>query len=267
MSAATAQEITCARVDKIWAAQTSRAHEALRDVDLAIGAQEFVALIGPSGCGKSTLLAVIAGLEVATGGEVRCGGAPVTGPGPDRSFVFQEAALFPWATVADNVAFGLRLRGQGKAQRRRRAQELLQRVGLQEAAAKRPAELSGGMRQRAALARAMAVEPGVLLMDEPFAALDVQTRARMQRYLLDTWRTTAATTLFVTHHIDEALALADRVVVMTARPGRIKASVPVELERPRDPRDPRHHELHDHLVDLLRDEVDRAFTQQERIAS
>ncbi|MCP9489901.1 MAG: ABC transporter ATP-binding protein [Solirubrobacteraceae bacterium MAG38_C4-C5] len=261
-----AKEIRCAGVAKTWAAETPRAHKALRDVDLEVGAQEFVVLIGPSGCGKSTLLTVIAGLEAPTAGAVYCGEETVTGPGPDRSFVFQEAALFPWATVADNVAFGLRLRGQNKAQRRGRAQELLERVGLQEAAAKRPAELSGGMRQRAALARAMAVEPDVLLMDEPFAALDVQTRARMQQYLLDTWRATAATTLFVTHHIDEAIALADRIVVMTARPGRIKATVPVELERPRDPRDPAHHELQDHLVDLLRDEVDKAFVQQEGAA-
>jgi NitT/TauT family transport system ATP-binding protein len=261
MSGSAAQDVRCAGVAKTWAAQTSRAHEALRDVDLEVEAREFVVLIGPSGCGKSTLLTVIAGLEAPTAGEVLCGGET------DRSFVFQEAALFPWATVADNVAFGLRLQGQGKAERRGRAQELLKRVGLQEAAKKRPAELSGGMRQRAALARAMAVEPDVLLMDEPFAALDVQTRARMQQYLLETWRATEATTLFVTHHIDEAIALADRIVVMTARPGRIKATVPVELERPRDPRDPAHHELQDDLVDLLRDEVDQAFAQQEQGAS
>ncbi|MGI9333880.1 MAG: ABC transporter ATP-binding protein, partial [Gammaproteobacteria bacterium] len=219
----------------------------------------------PSGCGKSTLLYLIAGLEVPSAGSIEAHGVAVTQPDSDRSLIFQESSLYPWLSVAENVTFGLKLRGMPKAQRRQVAGEYLSKVGLGDMLDKRPDELSGGMRQRVAVARALAMRPSVLLMDEPFAALDVQTRSKLQDFLIQVWRDSAAAVVFVTHHIDEALALADRIVVITARPGRIKNIVDVDLKRPRDPRDSRFHDLRDHLVDLLADEVDRAFAEQEQV--
>jgi NitT/TauT family transport system ATP-binding protein len=258
-----AEAVACRDVGKIWAEGTPRAHEALRGIDLDIAPGEFIALLGPSGCGKSTLLYLIAGLENATRGEILSFGAPVLTPSPERSLIFQETSLFPWLSVWQNVSFGLSLRGVSHAERRQVAQQALQRVGLAEAIDKRPDELSGGMRQRVAVARALAMRPKVLLMDEPFAALDVQTRAKMQDFLLDVWQGSGASVLFVTHHIDEAVALADRVVVFTSRPGRIKTIVPVELPRPRDLFSPGAEALRRHLTGLLRDEVNRAFAEQE----
>jgi NitT/TauT family transport system ATP-binding protein len=177
--------------------------------------------------------------------------------------IFQEASLYPWLSIADNVSFGRKLQGVAASERRSIALELLRKVGLSDAANKRPDELSGGMRQRAALARALAMQPKVLLMDEPFAALDIQTRAKMQGHLLDAWLASGASVLLVTHSIEEALALADRIVVFTARPGRIKEIVPVDLPRPRSMRDPQLIALQQQLADLLADEVDRAFLEQE----
>ncbi len=258
--------VRCTNVGKIWAEGTDRALEALTDFDLDITPGEFVLLLGPSGCGKSTLLYLIAGLENATSGTIESHGVPVTDPNSDRSLIFQESSLYPWLSVAENVAFGLRLRGMSKAQRRALAGEFLSKVGLGDVLDKRPDELSGGMRQRVAVARAMAMKPSVLLMDEPFAALDVQTRAKLQDFLIQVWKDSGASILFVTHHIDEALALADRVVVFTARPGTIKSIVEIDMPRPRDPRDPKLHALRDHLIDLLADEVDRAFAEQEQIS-
>ena len=258
--------VVCRGIGKTWAAGTPRAHEALRSVDLDVAPGEFVALLGPSGCGKSTLLYLIAGLEETSAGELWSFGAPVETPSPQRSLIFQETSLYPWLSVWQNVGFGLSIRGMAAAERRTLAVEALARVGLAEAANKRPDELSGGMRQRVAVARALAMRPKVLLMDEPFAALDVQTRAKMQTFLLDVWRTSGASVLFVTHGIDEAIALADRVVVFTARPGRIKTVVPVDLPRPRDPFSPEAQRLRRELTELLRDEVDRAFAEQEAIA-
>ena len=262
----TEDAVVCRGVSKVWAAGTPRAHEALRDIDLDVKPGEFVALLGPSGCGKSTLLYLIAGLENATGGEIRSFKSPVTSPSPDRSLIFQETSLFPWLTVWQNVSFGLSIRGDSLESRRAVAREALQRVGLAEAMDKRPDELSGGMRQRVAVARALAMRPKVLLMDEPFAALDVQTRQKMQDFLLDVWRDSGASVLFVTHHIDEAVALADRVVVFTARPGQIKTIVPIELARPRKLFSPECEQLRMRLTELLRDEVDRAFAEQEALA-
>ncbi len=259
--------VVCRAVGKTWAAGTERAHEALRGLDLDIAPGEFVVLLGPSGCGKSTLLYMIAGLEDLTGGEIWSFGERVEAPSPDRSLIFQETSLFPWLTVWQNVSFGLSLRGLPVAERKAVALACLQRVGLAEAMHKRPDELSGGMRQRVAVARALAMRPKVLLMDEPFAALDVQTRAKMQDFLLDVWRDSAASVLFVTHHIDEAVALADRVVVFTSRPGRIKTIVPVDLPRPRDPFAPESEALRRQLTLLLRDEVDRAFAEQEAMTA
>jgi NitT/TauT family transport system ATP-binding protein len=250
----------------VWAAGTPRAHEALRDIDLDVKPGEFVALLGPSGCGKSTLLYLIAGLEDATAGEIRSFNSPVTSPSPDRSLIFQETSLFPWLTVWQNVSFGLLIRGDSLDSRKAAARDALQRVGLAEAMDKRPDELSGGMRQRVAVARALAMRPKVLLMDEPFAALDVQTRQKMQDFLLDVWRDSGASVLFVTHHIDEAVALADRVVVFTARPGQIKTIVPIELARPRKLFSPECEQLRMRLTELLRDEVNRAFAEQEALA-
>ena len=259
--------VVCRGVGKVWAEGTKRAHEALRDIDLDIKPGEFVVFLGPSGCGKSTLLYLIAGLEDTTAGQIWSFRDKVETPSPDRSLIFQETSLFPWLTVWENVSFGLSIRGAGKDERRTVAKESLQRVGLTAAMDKRPDELSGGMRQRVAVARALAMRPKVLLMDEPFAALDVQTRARMQDFLLDVWRASGASVLFVTHHIDEAVALADRVVVFTSRPGRIKTIVPIELARPRNLFSREAEALRIQLSDLLRDEVDRAFAEQEALAS
>ena len=257
--------ITCRGVRKAWDTPGGTV-TALDGIDLLVDRREFVVFLGPSGCGKSTLLYLIAGLEQLTAGTITSGGAEVKGPGTDRGLIFQESSLFPWMSVGENVTFGLKLRGMGAEERRSIASDLLRKVGLADAADKRPDQLSGGMRQRAAMARALALRPEVLLLDEPFAALDVQTRSKMQDFLIEVWRESGASMLFVTHHIDEAVGLADRVVVFTSRPGRIKSIVPIDLPRPRDPRSPAFHALSDHLTDLLRDEVDRAFAEQERVA-
>jgi NitT/TauT family transport system ATP-binding protein len=237
---------------------------AVDGIDLDIAPGEFVVILGPSGCGKSTLLSMIAGLEPLTAGSIEADGEPVTRPGPDRCMIFQQSSLYPWLSVADNVSFGLKLRGIPKSERRETARDLLHTMGLSGFADHHPDGLSGGMRQRAAIARALAMRPRVLLMDEPFAALDVQTRAKLQNYIAQLRDESGASVIFVTHSIDEAVALADRIVVFTARPGRIKAIVNVGLDRPRDPRSTGYHALHDQLVDLLADEVDRAFAEQER---
>ena len=259
--------VVCRGVGKTWAEGTVRAHEALRDVELDVAPGEFIALLGPSGCGKSTLLYLVSGLEAASGGGIWSFGEPVETPSPERSLIFQETSLFPWLSVWQNVSFGLSLRGEPVAERKEVARRALARVGLSEAMDKRPDELSGGMRQRVAVARALAMRPKVLLMDEPFAALDVQTRAKMQDFLLDVWQASGASVLFVTHHIEEAIALADRVVVFTARPGRVKTIVPVELARPRDLFSREAEVLRRELTRLLRDEVDRAFAEQEALAA
>lgn len=261
----TSKAVTCLDVGKIWAIGTSRAHEALAGIDLNVEAGEFVILLGPSGCGKSTLLYLVAGLEETTSGELRSFGEVVERPGPDRSLIFQETSLFPWLTVGENVTFGLALQGTSKAEQQSVAEDVLAKVGLRAAIDKRPDELSGGMRQRVAVARALAMKPKVLLMDEPFAALDVQTRAKMQDFLLDVWRDSGASVLFVTHHIDEAIALADRVAIFTSRPGRVKEIVPIDLPRPRDPFAPKCQELRKHLTAILSEEVDRAFREQEAL--
>jgi NitT/TauT family transport system ATP-binding protein len=259
--------VVCRNVSKTWAEGTKRAHVALRDVDLDVTPGEFIVLLGPSGCGKSTLLYLIAGLEQESAGEIWSFNDRVASPSPERSLIFQETSLFPWLTVGQNASFGLSIRGDDADTRKAIARDVLQRVGLTEAMDKRPDELSGGMRQRVAVARALAMRPKVLLMDEPFAALDVQTRAKMQDFLLDVWRDSGASVLFVTHHIDEAVALADRVVVFTSRPGRIKTIVPIDIARPRDPFSSAAEALRRQLTELMRDEVDRAFAEQEALAA
>lgn len=232
---------------------------ALDDVSLAVQEKEIVTLVGASGCGKSTLLNLIAGFETPTTGHVLVEGQPVAGPGPDRGVVFQQTALFPWLSVEDNIAFGLSLRAnKGKGDRRQVTERMLQRTGLADFRARRPAELSGGMRQRAAIASVLAINPSVLLMDEPFGALDSLTRSIMQDFLLEVWEEQRKTVVLVTHDIDEAVYLADKTVVMTAHPGRIREVIDVDLPRPRryEMRSgARFIELRDRVTEIVRNEA------------
>ncbi|MFL5148098.1 MAG: ABC transporter ATP-binding protein [Microvirga sp.] len=234
---------------------------ALEPTDLVIGNNDFVTILGPSGCGKSTLLRIVAGLDRASAGRVLLDGSEVRAPGPDRGMVFQSYTLFPWLTVTDNIAFGLRERGVPVAERTKIAHEWCARVGLAGFERHYPKQLSGGMQQRTAIARALANDPEILLLDEPFGALDNQTRALMQELLLGIWERERKTVLFVTHDIEEAIFLASRVVIMTARPGRIKADVPVDLPHPRDYRmktSPHFSELKARLTEEIRVEAVRA---------
>jgi ABC-type nitrate/sulfonate/bicarbonate transport system ATPase subunit len=215
------------------ASQGAQPTRALDRIDLQVGDNDFLAILGPSGCGKSTLLRIVAGLDQASTGRVLLDGAPISGAGPDRGMVFQTYTLFPWLTVRQNIGFGLRERGLGEAECRERADELIGRMGLAGFAHHYPKQLSGGMQQRTALARALANDPKILLLDEPFGALDHQTRSLMQELLLETWETHRKTVLFVTHDIEEAVYMAHRVAVFSARPGRIKSEVTIDLEHPR----------------------------------
>ncbi|ORE94194.1 ABC-type nitrate/sulfonate/bicarbonate transport system, ATPase component [Stappia sp. 22II-S9-Z10] len=207
---------------------------ALSPIDLTVERNDFVTILGPSGCGKSTLLRIVAGLDDPTTGRVMVAGREVVGPGPDRGMVFQSYTLFPWLTVADNIAFGLRRKGVPAAQQKEIVDFYLGKTGLTKFGKHLPKELSGGMQQRVAIARALANDPDILLLDEPFGALDNQTRGLMQELLLKIWEDDQKTVLFVTHDIEEAIFLASRCIVMTARPGRIKADVEIDLPRPRD---------------------------------
>ena len=206
---------------------------ALDNVDFHIGEGEFVALLGPSGCGKSTLLNLLAGFEPLSEGVLTFDGKAISRPGPDRGVVFQEAALLPWLSVWENVVFGPKVQGRAAAEYEAKARDILKIVGLENFHEALPVQLSGGMRQRVGIARVLVMEPRALLMDEPFGALDAQTRLSMQQLLLEVWQRLKTTVLFVTHDIDEAILLADRVCVMTARPGRITRDIPITLPRPR----------------------------------
>jgi len=231
---------------------------AVDDLHLEIGDGEFVSLLGPSGCGKTTTLRMVAGFERPTRGQVLVEGEPVQAPHPGRAVVFQEAALFPWYTVLDNIAFGPRTRGTPAAQYRPRIDTLLDVMGLRGFERHYPAELSGGMKQRVGLARVLIMEPAVLLMDEPFGSLDAQTRSVMQELLLTVWERRQQTVLFITHDIEEALLLADTVSVMTARPGRIKTRIAVDLPRPRSlevTTSPRFNDLKRRLLALVREDT------------
>ena len=213
----------------------SGAVPAVHGVSFGVDTSEFLCIVGPSGCGKSTLLNIVAGFLSPTAGEIRIGGAPVKGYGTDRGVVFQDfAQLFPWRTALGNVAFGLEMKGVPKSEREAIALEQLRLVKLENFARSYPHHLSGGMQQRVAIARALAYNPAVLLMDEPFAALDALTRDEMQRLLAEVWRTTRKTVIYVTHNVAEAVYLADRVLVMTAHPGTVKTQVPIRLARPRN---------------------------------
>jgi NitT/TauT family transport system ATP-binding protein/sulfonate transport system ATP-binding protein len=206
---------------------------ALMSTDLAVAEGDLITILGPSGCGKSTLLRIVAGLDRPSEGRVTVDGRPVAGPGADRGMVFQSYTLFPWASIEENVAFGLRERGMPAAERLAIARQWCDRVGLSGFERHYPKQLSGGMQQRTAIARVLANDPRMMLLDEPFGALDNQTRALMQEMLLGIWERSRKTILFVTHDIEEAIFLASRVIVMSARPGRIKAIVPVDLPHPR----------------------------------
>ncbi len=234
--------------------------EALRDISLPVGAGEFCTLIGPSGCGKSTLLGMIGGLVAPDSGRVIVDGRPVVGPDPKRvAMVFQDPGLFPWRTTLENVGFGLELQGVPRERRRAAATELLAPLGLRDFGAKYPRELSGGMRQRVAIGRALAIDTPIILMDEPFGALDEQTRLLMGEWLLDIWRRTRKTVVFVTHSLHEALALSTRVVVMTARPGRIKSVLDLPMPYPRSMESPEMIGLRAKLWSEIRDESLRAM--------
>jgi NitT/TauT family transport system ATP-binding protein len=253
-------------VTKRFVTPSGSVFTALRDVDLAIEPGEFCAVVGPTGCGKSTMLGMVSGLDPASAGTVRVGGRPVDGIAPGTGFMFQADALMPWKTVIANVMMGPLFNGVPKRAARSRATDWLRRVGLASFENHHPHQLSGGMRKRVSLAAALINEPSILLMDEPFGALDVQTKAIMSNELLGLWEQTRPTVMFVTHDLEEAVALADKVVVVTAGPGTVKAVYDVDLPRPRGAVqeirfEPRFLELHHQIWEALRDEVERAYTR------
>jgi NitT/TauT family transport system ATP-binding protein len=229
--------------------------KALEDVNIEVNPNEFLCIIGPSGCGKTTLLRMVAGLDYPTSGEIILDGARVSGPSPDRGMVFQEFSLFPWRTVLKNVEFGLEI--QGVRDRRKIAEQYLELVGLLDFKNCYPKELSGGMKQRVAIARALATEPAILLMDEPFGSVDAQTRNVLQEELLEIWKRTEKTILFVTHSVDEAVYLADRVAVMSARPGHIIECMEIDIARPRKRTSVETNVIREKLLMLLSSEYPR----------
>jgi NitT/TauT family transport system ATP-binding protein len=252
-------------VSKVFDAD-GRRMVALQDIDLEIPRGQFVCLLGPSGCGKSTLLNAIAGFAPPTSGRVLADGVPVTGPGPERGMVFQEYALFPWMTVEQNVAFGLEIKGMARAQIAERVGGLLKLLSLEDFAKRYPKDLSGGMRQRVAIARVLALDSPILLMDEPFGALDALTRRNLQDELLRLWAELKKTVIFVTHSIEEAIYLADRIVVMTYRPGTIKRDMLVDLPRLRDPAAPEFNALKRELGLMVMEEQQRHHAAEIRAA-
>ncbi|WP_026224418.1 ABC transporter ATP-binding protein [Methyloversatilis thermotolerans] len=237
--------------------QNGRPFDAVSSVSLDVKPGEFVSIVGPSGCGKSTLLNIVAGFLRADAGRVTVDGQGISGPGADRGVVFQQYSLFPWLTVRQNVEFGLKMKGVGRMLREARARTLLGLAGLLSFENHYPDQLSGGMKQRVGIVRALATSPQVMLMDEPFGALDAQTRVVMQEILTNMWQQLKLSVLFITHDIEEAIFLSDKVYVMTARPGRIKAEIPIPLPRPRTPdmlSSPAFLSLHRQLRALIREE-------------
>jgi NitT/TauT family transport system ATP-binding protein len=258
-------------VTKRFRTPSGSVHTALRDLDLVIEPGEFCAVVGPTGCGKSTTATLVAGLERPSAGEVLVDGQPVRGIGKRTGFVFQQDAVLPWKSVLDNVAAGPRFRGASQKDAHERARDWLRRVGLAGFENRYPHQLSGGMRKRVALAQSFINEPGILLLDEPFSALDVQTRSIMSNELLSLWQLTRPSVVFITHDLEEAIALADKVVVMTAGPGTIKAVYPIDLPRPRSVQeirfDQRFVDLYHQIWSALRDEVQVAYDRQTALAS
>jgi len=238
----TAGKLRAERLAKTFVSETAET-QAIDEITLGVAAGEFMCLLGPSGCGKTTLLNLFAGFEQPTAGHVYLDGREIAGPGPDRGVVFQEHALFPWLTVRDNVGCGKRVRARPPAEQRAIVRRELALVGLEGFERHYPHQLSGGMKQRVAIARALANEPEVLLMDEPFASLDAITRGLMQQELIRIWTETRKTIVFVTHNIEEAVVLGDRIAVMTARPGRVRAMIEVTLAKPRDVNSPEFNEI------------------------
>ncbi len=260
MSAGVKPKLAVEQLWKIYAGDKQHGEVvAIEDLSLAVHDNEFVSLVGPSGCGKSTLLMMAAGLEPISAGDIRCDGVPVTGPGRDRGMVFQSYTLFPWLNVADNIRFALKKSGLPRPQQDVLVADHIRLVGLEGFEKSHPNQLSGGMRQRVAIARALVYKPQMLLMDEPFGALDAQTRLQMQELLLQVWQAHRTTVLFVTHDVEEAILLSDRIYVMTARPGRIKCEIRVDLPRPRNlldtEVDPRFAQLRREVLALIREEV------------
>lgn len=240
---------------------------ALRDINLQIPQGQFVCLLGPSGCGKSTLLNAIAGFSLPSSGEITADGRLITGPGPERGMVFQEYALFPWMTVEKNIAFGLEIKGMAQAQIKLRVDQLLSMLSLSDFRNRYPKDLSGGMRQRVAIARVLALDSPIMLMDEPFGALDALTRRNLQDELLRIWSELKKTIIFVTHSIEEAIYLADRIVVMTYRPGTVKRDMIVELPRLRDPASADFNALKRELGALVMEEQQRHHSDELRMAA
>ncbi|MFZ1377641.1 MAG: ABC transporter ATP-binding protein [Geothrix sp.] len=251
-----ASHISVQGVHKVFQSGGQEVH-ALKAIDLEIPRGEFVCLLGPSGCGKSTLLNAVAGFSLPTSGAITVDGATILEPGPDRGMVFQEYALFPWMTVEQNIAFGLQIKRTDKAALQAKVDELLVLLNLQDFRKRHPKDLSGGMRQRVAIARVLAIDSPIMLMDEPFGALDALTRRNLQDELLRLWTELKKTILFVTHSIEEALYLADRTVVMTYRPGTIKRDLVIDLPRPRDVASPAFNSLKKELSQLLMEEQSR----------
>lgn len=239
-------------VGKVYQSRRRREVVAIEKVSLDVRRGEFVSVVGPSGCGKSTLLYIMGGFVQPSSGSIQHDGIAVTGPGPSRGIVFQEYALLPWHTVLGNVTWALARRGVARRERAALARGYLDLVGLTESARLYPSELSGGMKQRVAIARTLALDPDVLLMDEPFGALDAQTRAVLQEELLRIWDKTGKTIVFITHAVDEAIRLSDRIVVMSARPSTVLEILPVDLPRPRRMADPGFADLHEHIWTLLK---------------
>lgn len=231
-------QVDVARVSKVHVSMTGEPLLALLDVDFQVERNEFFSIVGPSGCGKTTLLNLLAGFEQPTRGELTVGGEAISAPGWERAVVFQEYALFPWYTVVQNIRYGLQRKRIPEAEQRRIVDHYIGLVGLHGFESRYPRELSGGMRQRVSIARALAVNPSILLMDEPFASLDIQTREYMQDELLKIWQSEPKTVIFITHSIDEAIKLSDRIAIMAPRPGRVEEIQRVDFERPRDPTDP-----------------------------
>ena len=240
---------------------------AIDNVSLKLEKKEFLCLLGPSGCGKSTLLNMIAGFEFPSSGEVKVDGRPVAGPGADRGMVFQQANLMPWLPVWDNVAFSLKLQGKSAAERRAAAQPFIETVKLKGFENHFPGELSGGMAQRVGIARALLQNPSVILMDEPFAALDAQTKMEMQEELVALWQRYEGTIVFVTHSVDEALILATKVAVMTHRPGRMRELIDIDLPRPRDTTSHEFNQAKRHVLGLIREESALAHADAAKLAA